>query len=145
MTVLMPATGRVSHALVRRDPPNPFESRADEFDLTAGLRLIRRRFVMITVISALLTMAAVPAILHVKPLYHAASRLMIHSPLASALDTTQPGQGSTLNITSETERLLSRRIAERVIGELRLAELAESILRCEKPPCWARPARCCAP
>jgi uncharacterized protein involved in exopolysaccharide biosynthesis/Mrp family chromosome partitioning ATPase len=125
MTVLMPATGSVSHSIMRHEPPPPFESRPDDFDLASGARLIRRRIVMSAVISALLSLAVVPTILDQKPVYHAESRLMIHSPLASTLDPAETGKGEPLNVVSETERLLSRRIAERVINDLHLADSAE--------------------
>lgn len=125
MTVLMPTAGSVSHSLIRHEPPMPFEPRQDDFDLTAGFRLIRRRIVMIAVISALLTLATMPMILGLKPVYHAESRLMIHSPLASTLDTTEGGQRDPLNVTSETERLLSRGAAERLIHDLHFADLPE--------------------
>lgn len=122
MTVLMPASARVPQSLARREPPGPFDTRADDFDLTASLRLLRRRLPMIAIITVVLTALALPFILQVKPVYHAASRLMIHSPLASTLEASQV---SPLNITSETERLLSRPIAERVIKELDLADREE--------------------
>ena len=124
MTVLMPAGGGVARTLIDHEPPIPFEPRAEDFDLTAGLRLVRRRLVMIIAVSALLTLAAVPLIAQMKPVYHAASRLMIHGPQAPALDAADPGP-EALNIVSETERLLSRPIAERVIEDMRLADRAE--------------------
>ncbi len=124
MTVLMPAGGGVARTLIDHEPPMPFEPRAEDFDLTAGLRLVRRRLVMIIAVSALLTLAAVPLIAQMKPVYHAASRLMIHGPQAPALDAADPGP-EALNIVSETERLLSRPIAERVIEDMRLADRAE--------------------
>lgn len=125
MTVLMPATGRVPTSLMRREPPNPFESGQDEFDLMACLRLVRRQLAMIVAVSALLTLAAFPVILGLKPVYHASSRLMVHAPLAAAMDTADTGSGRVLNIASEMERLSSRPIAEQVIGDLRLDQRAE--------------------
>jgi uncharacterized protein involved in exopolysaccharide biosynthesis/Mrp family chromosome partitioning ATPase len=125
MTVLMPTTGSVPHSLIRHEPPMPFEPRPEDFDLTAIFRLIRRRIAMIAAISALLTLASVPMISGLKPVYHAESRLMIHSPLASTLDTQEGGQRDPLNVTSETERLLSRGAAERLIRDLHFADLPE--------------------
>lgn len=121
----------------------PFEPRAEDFDLTAGLRLVRRRLVMIIAVSALLTLAAVPLIAQMKPVYHAASRLMIHGPQAPALDAADPGP-EALNIVSETERLLSRPIAERVIEDMRLADRAEFNPALRPASLLTRRARCCA-
>lgn len=125
MTVLMPTTGSVSHPLIRHEPPMPFETRPDDFDLMAGLLLIRRQIVMITAISGFLTLACLPIILGLKPVYHAESRLMIHSPLASTLETPEGGQRDPLNVTSETERLLSRAATVRLIDKLQLADRPE--------------------
>jgi uncharacterized protein involved in exopolysaccharide biosynthesis/Mrp family chromosome partitioning ATPase len=89
------------------------------------LRLVRRRIITIALISVLMSLAAFPVILGLKPVYHAQSRLMIHAPLVSALDTNGGASTAALNTTSEMERLLSRRIAERVIAQLHLDERAE--------------------
>jgi uncharacterized protein involved in exopolysaccharide biosynthesis/Mrp family chromosome partitioning ATPase len=125
MTVLMSPGDSVSRSLMTHQLPVPFESTPDDFDMLSGFRLIRRRIVMIVVVSALVTLAAIPVILGLKPVYHAESRLMIHSPLASTLDATEASQGDVLNITSETERLLSRSVSERVIHDLHLADREE--------------------
>lgn len=125
MTVLMPTPRKVPPVLMRREPPNPFESGPGEFDLLSVLRLVRRRMITIALVSGLIVLAAIPAILGQKPVYHAESRLMVHAPIVSALDTDAGTRVGALNTTSELERLLSRRIAERVIRELHLEERAE--------------------
>lgn len=133
MTVLMSAADSVSRQLVSHQLPAPFEPAPDEFDLLSGFRLLRRRVVMIGATTALLTLATLPVILSMKPLYHAESRLMIHSPLASTLDEADVKTGDALNITTETERLLSRSVAERVIDDLDLADRAEFNPALRKP------------
>ncbi|MFC3205713.1 GumC family protein [Aquamicrobium soli] len=125
MTVLMPTPRKVPRVLMRREPPSPFESGPGEFDLLSALRLVRRRLLTIVLVSALIVLAAVPMILRQKSVYHAESRLMVHAPLVSVLDTNTGTAAAALNTTSEMERLLSRRIAERVIRELHLEERAE--------------------
>ncbi len=125
MTVLMPNPRKVPRVLMRREPASPFETGPGEFDLLSALRLVRRRLLTIMLISGLIVLAAVPVILGQKPVYHAESRLMVHAPLVSVLDTNAGTTGAALNTTSEMERLLSRRIAERVIRELHLEEKAE--------------------
>jgi uncharacterized protein involved in exopolysaccharide biosynthesis/Mrp family chromosome partitioning ATPase len=94
-------------------------------DLTSGLRLLRRRMVMIVALMVVLMAASIVLISGLKPSYHAGSRLMIHKPLATALSTGDAGNNAPLNVTSETERLLSRSVAERVIRDLRLDERPE--------------------
>ena len=133
MTVLMSPGDSISRSLMTHQLPAPFETTPDDFDLLSGFRLIRRRIVMIAVIAGVLTLAAVPAILGLKPVYYAESRLMIHSPLASTLEATGTNQGDGLNVTSETERLLSRSVAERVIHDLHLADRDEFNPALRKP------------
>jgi uncharacterized protein involved in exopolysaccharide biosynthesis/Mrp family chromosome partitioning ATPase len=76
---------------------------------------------MIAILSVLLTAAAFPIILGLKPVYHAESRLMIHAPLVTALTV----DSDPLDLSSEIERLLSRGIAESVIRDLKLDARAE--------------------
>ncbi|WP_376776599.1 GumC family protein [Rhizobium viscosum] len=94
-------------------------------DLTSGLRLLRRRLAMIVAVMVVLMAASIVLISGLKPTYHAASRLMIHKPLATALSTGDAGNTAPLNVTSETERLLSRSVTERIIRDLRLDERPE--------------------
>ncbi|NKK68872.1 exopolysaccharide biosynthesis protein [Rhizobium leguminosarum bv. viciae] len=121
----VPPDRNSSLSSMRYDPRFQVETRSDDFDLTSGLRLIRRRTVMIVAIVALLMAAAAAAISGLKPTFHAESRLIIHTPLATTLGTEDSGRNDPLNVTSETERLLSRSIAERVIRDLRLDEWPE--------------------
>ncbi|OWV82025.1 exopolysaccharide biosynthesis protein [Rhizobium sp. R634] len=121
----VPPDRNSSLSSMRYDPRFQVETRSDDFDLTSGLRLIRRRAVMIVAIVALLMVAAAAAISGLKPTFHAESRLIIHTPLATTLGADDSGRNDPLNATSETERLLSRSIAERVIRDLRLDEWPE--------------------
>ncbi|MBB3465236.1 uncharacterized protein involved in exopolysaccharide biosynthesis, partial [Rhizobium sp. BK377] len=73
---------------------------------------------MIVAVTAVLMAASIVLISGLQPSYHAGSRLMIHKPLATALSGGDAGGDAPLNVTSETERLLSRSVAERVIGDL---------------------------
>nr|WP_246748771.1 polysaccharide biosynthesis tyrosine autokinase [Rhizobium setariae] len=94
-------------------------------DLSSGLRLIWRRIGMIVVLTMLLMAPAIAVISGFKPTYHAASRLMIHRPLATTLSAEDPGGNGSLDIGSEIERLRSRSVAERVIRDLRFDERPE--------------------
>jgi len=125
MTVGMPPASNVPRSLIRYAPPVSLEPRPEDFDLFAGLRLIRRRMVMIATLTLLLTAAAFPFVLGMKPVYHAESRLMIHRSLASGLAQDGLGRGDALDLASEIERLLSKGSAERVIRDLKLDESAE--------------------
>ena len=121
----LPPDSNVSFSSMRYAPRFPIEAKSDDFDLTSGLRLIRRRIAMIVAISMLLMAPAVAVISGLKPTYHAESRLMIHRPLATTLSAEDSGRNDPLDLTSETERLLSRSVAERVIRDLRLDERPE--------------------
>jgi uncharacterized protein involved in exopolysaccharide biosynthesis/Mrp family chromosome partitioning ATPase len=121
----IPPDRNTSLSSMRYDPRFQVETRSDDFDLTSGLRLIRRRVVMIVAIVMLFMAAAATMISGLKPTFHAESRLIIHTPLATTLGTEDSGRKDPLDVTSETERLLSRGIAERVIRDLRLDEWPE--------------------
>ena len=110
---------------VHYEPRFQAEMKSEEFDLTSGLRLIRRRLVMIVAVMMVLMAASIVLISGLNPSYHAASRLMIHKPLATALSTGDAGNNAPVNVTSETERLLSRSVTERIIRDLRLDERPE--------------------
>ena len=106
------------------EPRFQAETRSDDFDLASGLRLLRRRMVLIVCLVVPLMMVATVMILGMQPSYHAESRLMIHAPLAKSVNSDDSGN-DPLNVASETERLRSRSVAERVIRDLRLDERAE--------------------
>lgn len=97
-----------------------YRTEGAEFDLTSAFRVIRRRLGTIAVLIVLLMSVAAPLILEREPAYRAITRLMIHSPLATALSTQEPGASDRLDLAAETERLLSRSAAERVIHDLAL-------------------------
>jgi uncharacterized protein involved in exopolysaccharide biosynthesis/Mrp family chromosome partitioning ATPase len=120
-----PPDSNVSFSSMRYAPRFPMEETSDDFDLTSGLRLIRRRIAMIVGLSVLLMVPAVAVISGLKPTYHAESRLMLHRPLAITLSEEDSGRNDPLNLTSEAERLLSRSVAERVIRDLQLDKRPE--------------------
>ncbi|CAN7741143.1 Wzz/FepE/Etk N-terminal domain-containing protein [Rhizobium leguminosarum] len=103
---------------MRYDPRFQVETKADNFDLAAAFRLVRRRMIMIIAITALLMAPTVIIISGFKPAYQAWARLIIHQPLATSLGADD-SHSDLLDAKSETERLLSRSIAERVVHELR--------------------------
>lgn len=104
--------------------PPPIVARPDEFDLSSGFRLIRRRFWLIAIMTVLLTAAFVPTILGLRASYHAEARVMIRSSPGTSLvigerDDTPP------DIASEMERMVARGSTDRVIRELGLFDRAE--------------------
>ncbi|ARM92075.1 lipopolysaccharide biosynthesis protein (plasmid) [Rhizobium sp. CIAT894] len=105
---------------MRYDPRFQVETKADNFDLASAFRLVRRRMIMIITITGLLMVPAVIMISGLKPAYQAWARLIIHQPLATSLGADDSSHSDLLDVKSETERLLSRSIAERVVRELRL-------------------------
>jgi uncharacterized protein involved in exopolysaccharide biosynthesis/Mrp family chromosome partitioning ATPase len=120
-----PPDRNVALSAMRHEPRFQIETKSDEFDLSSGLRLIRRRLPLIGALVALFMAIAIAMIWDLRPVYHAESRLMIHRPLATSLSGEDPTRGDALDLKSETERLLSRSIAERVIRDLKLDERPE--------------------
>ncbi|WP_064801461.1 MULTISPECIES: GumC family protein [unclassified Rhizobium] len=121
----IPPDRNTSLSSMRYDPRFQVETRSDDFDLTSGLRLIRRRMAMIAAIITLFMAIAAIMVSGLKPSFHAESRLIIHTPLATKLGPEDSGRNDPLDAASETERLLSRSIAERVIRDLRLDQWPE--------------------
>ena len=105
---------------MRYDPRFQVETKADNFDLASVFRLVRRRMNMIIAITVLVMAPMVITISGFKPTYQAWARLIIHQPLATSLGSDDTSHSDLLDAKSETERLLSRSIAERVVRELRL-------------------------
>lgn len=105
---------------MRYDPRFQVETKADNFDLASVFRLVRRRMNMIIAITVLVMAPMVITISGFKPTYQAWARLIIHQPLATSLGADDTSHSDLLDAKSETERLLSRSIAERVVRELRL-------------------------
>ncbi|ANL50428.1 exopolysaccharide biosynthesis protein [Rhizobium phaseoli] len=106
---------------MRYDPRAQVETKADSLDLAAAFRMLRRRMVMIIAITVILMAPAAMMISGMKPVYQAWARLIIHQPLAKSLGVEDKSSSSDLlDAKSETERLLSRSIAERVVRELQL-------------------------
>ncbi|TBC60753.1 exopolysaccharide biosynthesis protein (plasmid) [Rhizobium leguminosarum] len=104
---------------MRYDPRFQVETKADNFDLASVFRLVRRRMIMITAVTVMLTVPAAIMIVGSKPTYQAWARLIVHQPLATSLGA-DTSHSDLLDAKSETERLQSRSIAERVVRELRL-------------------------
>lgn len=104
--------------------PPPIMARPDEFDLSSGFRLLRRRFWLIAILTAVLTTALVPLILAMRPSYHAEARVMIRSSPATALDLSEKSD-TPPDIASEMERMLSRASTDRVVRELGIADRQE--------------------
>ncbi|EJT02497.1 polysaccharide biosynthesis tyrosine autokinase [Rhizobium sp. CCGE 510] len=105
---------------MRYDPRFQVETKADNFDLASIYRLVRRRMMMIITITMLLMAPAAIMIFGLKPTYQGGARLIVHQPLATSLDAEDTSRSDLLDAKSESERLLSRGIAERVVRELQL-------------------------
>ncbi|MBB2838128.1 UNVERIFIED_ORG: uncharacterized protein involved in exopolysaccharide biosynthesis [Rhizobium etli] len=105
---------------MRYDPRAQVETKADNLDLASAFRMLRRRMVLIIAITLLLVAPAAIMISGLKPTYQASARLIVHQPLATSLGAEDTSRGNPLDVKSETERLLSRSIAERVVREMRL-------------------------
>jgi uncharacterized protein involved in exopolysaccharide biosynthesis/Mrp family chromosome partitioning ATPase len=125
MTISTFPPDRLPLASMHHESRFQVETKSDEFDLGSGLRIIRRRIVMIGALVTLFTGASLATIWDLKPSYRAESRLIIHKPLATTLSAEEAGRNEPLDLRSETERLLSRSVAERVIRDLHLDQRPE--------------------
>ncbi|MGO7092140.1 exopolysaccharide biosynthesis protein (plasmid) [Rhizobium leguminosarum] len=105
---------------MRYDPRFQVETKADNLDLGSVFRLVRRRMIMIIAITVLFMAPAAIMIFGLEPTYQGWARLIVHQPLATSLDAEDASHSDLLDAKSETERLLSRSIAERVVRELHL-------------------------
>ncbi|MBA9031798.1 GumC family protein [Rhizobium leguminosarum] len=105
---------------MRYDPRFQVETKADNLDLGSVFRLVRRRMIMIIAITVLFMAPAAIMIFGLEPTYQGWARLIVHQPLATSLDADDAGHSDLLDAKSETERLRSRSIAERVVRELHL-------------------------
>ncbi|MGR9349501.1 GumC family protein (plasmid) [Rhizobium leguminosarum] len=105
---------------MRYDPRFQVETKADNLDLGSIFRLVRRRMIMIIAITVLFMAPAAIMIFGLEPTYQGWARLIVHQPLATSLDAEDASHSDLLDAKSETERLLSRSIAERVVRELHL-------------------------
>ncbi|MGR9480742.1 GumC family protein [Rhizobium leguminosarum] len=105
---------------MRYDPRFQVETKADNLDLGSVFRLVRRRMIMIIAITVLFMAPAAIMIFGLEPTYQGWARLIVHQPLATSLDADDASHSDLLDAKSETERLRSRSIAERVVRELHL-------------------------
>ena len=116
---------KIAPLLSPAPPPIPVEGRDETLDLGAIARVVRRRIGLILIVGATVLLALVPLILTIQRTYTATARVLIHEPLPPALLKSGLVPESELNLTTEGERLVSRKLAERVIAELDLARRAE--------------------
>ncbi|MEX1660900.1 GumC family protein [Thioclava sp. 15-R06ZXC-3] len=107
------------HAPLTFAAPDPAMPREADFDLSAMLRMIRRNVRFIGAITALLTLAALPFIIAIDPVYRAQARFLIHPTLA--VETNK--DAAAPDLSDEVERLRSRVIADQVIARFDLAAL----------------------
>lgn len=107
-------------AALRYAAPPPMTPDEGEFDPLGLVRLIRRRLWQIVAVSILVIALAFPIISSMQPIYYAETRLLIQSPLTTALASSSQERIVTLDLTAEVERMLSRDIAVKVIRDLKI-------------------------
>lgn len=105
--------------------PQPLNMDDGALDLLGVFRIVRRRIVMIVVITAAVTALALPGILERQPAYTAQARLMISPPIAASLAPTNVVGLSQIQMATELERLSSREISLQVIDAFALDSLPE--------------------
>ena len=121
----LPSASRLHASVMQQPAPPPAALREDELDAMWILRLIRRRIWLILLVGLVLTLAAIPPILSIERSYYAQSRLLIQQPLTSRIATLDAQAIDPIDLDTETERLLSRDIAVRIIDEFGLDRLPE--------------------
>ena len=113
----MNQVNRYRRAQLDFSAPDLAEVRDSDLDLTMIVRLIRRRFRFIAVLTIVLTLMALPFILMIKSVYQGEARFLIQAPISP--DPT--GLKTAFNLEDEVQRVSARAIADRVVAQLDLA------------------------
>ena len=108
----------------RYQPPPPVRAEEGDLDALAIFRIVRRRFLLICLLTIGLTLAGLPWILPMERYYYSESRLLIRTPLATTMSAPQDNP-LPLDLSTEVARLLTRSIAVRLINELDLLNSPE--------------------
>lgn len=116
---------KISRVLGQQPAPAPAQAGDDWLDVQALYRIIRRRIGLIAVVAMLVMAVALPLILNMSPVFSASARVLIQEPLPATLSASRLASETDLNLNTESERLLSRDIAVRVIRDLDLEAMAE--------------------
>ncbi|WP_176562776.1 GumC family protein [Paracoccus liaowanqingii] len=93
-------------------------ARDDWLDVAALFRIIRRRAWLILLVGIVVIAAGLPLILISERTYTASTKILIDDPASAPIIAASPISKSEINLTTESERLLSRDIALQVIIEL---------------------------
>ena len=101
--------------------PEAAHPREADFDLAAMLRMVRRNARFIAAVTSLLTLAALPFIIAIEPVYRAQARFLVHPSLSIETSSETP----VPDLSDEVERLRSRAIADQVIAHFDLAAKTE--------------------
>lgn len=112
-------------------------------ELRDYLRILRRRWRLITVVALLVVSAAAAVTFSTTPLYASKARLFIST--SSATGTSEAYQGglfSVQQVASYAELASSRRLAETVIDDLGVAMTPKELVRRSRPR--ACRTRCCS-
>lgn len=91
----------------------------------AALLLVRRKAVMILLLTVLISLAAVPFILSMPQQYHAETRFMVSPTPVFKFAEEVTGRMPKLDVESEVERLASQDVAAVVIKQFEIAGLPE--------------------
>ncbi len=125
MTAAMDHGQKPPRQRISMGPPPPPNMREDELDLFSIFRLIRRRFLLIALITFLLTLLQLPFIMEIRQTYTSTARLLIHKPLTAALVGPAAETYGPADPTTEVERLRATPVAERIIAQFGLDQMEE--------------------
>ncbi|MFC0201929.1 GumC family protein [Paracoccus rhizosphaerae] len=111
---------KISRVLALPPVAEAKDTRDDWLDVAALFRVIRRRIWLILLVGTAVIAAGLPLILMSGRTYTASTKILIDNPASAAIIDVSPISRSEINLTTESERLLSRDIALQVIIELGL-------------------------
>ncbi|SFQ09869.1 GumC family protein [Tranquillimonas alkanivorans] len=134
----MTQINKISRAMEIPPPPVTGESEDEWLDVRSLFRIVRRRLGIIILVTLAVLGAALPIILNIERDYSAAARILIHEPRPAALASSGLVSDNDLNLSTEQERLLSRKNAISVISELDLKNNPEFNPSLRREPFLAR-------
>ena len=127
----------------------PADDRADEIDLAAVFRPLRRRWKRFVIVALVTTAAAAAGLLQLKPTFRSTGSIYLESDTSAAssaagesLSRLLPGMGADADIESQKEIIASDRLALRIIGRLGLStelsadSAADAASLPEQPSVW---------
>lgn len=110
---------------LRFDPPPSEEASVDGAAWSSLARVLRRRALLISGVTMLLILMALPLIMSTTKTYYAQTRILVSPAPALTLTAGLDGREVGIEMQDEIERLLSKDVTSQVIARFDLASLPE--------------------